>query len=78
MGIELRQLPGGRRQGELGHPRGGGRQVVTVMADFTVFKSDADCIRFRSRVLLQNSRYADNAFIKEAIADHDSTRWPRA
>ena len=25
VGIELRQLPGGRRQGELGHPRGGGR-----------------------------------------------------
>ena len=44
------------------------------MADFTVFKSDADCIRFRSRVLLQNSRYADNAFIKEAIADHDSDK----
>lgn len=51
-----------------------GGQVVTVMADFTVFKSDADCIRFRSRVLLQNSRYADNAFIKEAIADHDSDK----
>lgn len=49
-------------------------QAVTVMADFTVFKSDADCIRFRSRVLLQNSRYADNAFIKEAIADHDSDK----
>ena len=44
------------------------------MADFTVFKSDADCIRSRSRVLLQNSRYADNAFIKEAIADHDSDK----
>ncbi|RDB79164.1 hydrolase Nlp/P60 [Eggerthella lenta] len=51
-----------------------GGQVVTVMADFTVFKSDADCIRFRSRVFLQNSRYADNAFIKEAIADHDSDK----
>lgn len=49
-------------------------QAVTVMADFTVFKSDADCIRFRSRVLLQNSRYADNALIKEAIADHDSDK----
>ena len=48
-----------------------GGQVVTVMADFTVFKGDADCIRFRSRVLLQNSRYADNALIKEAIADRD-------
>lgn len=55
------------------HEEAGG-QAVTVMADFTVFKSDADCIRFRSRVLLQNSRYADNAFIKEAIADHDSDK----
>ena len=44
------------------------------MADFTVFKGDADCIRFRSRVLLQNSRYADNALIKEAIADRDSDK----
>lgn len=51
-----------------------GGQVVTVMADFTVFKGDADCIRFRSRVLLQNSRYADNALIKEAIADCDSDK----
>ena len=51
-----------------------GGQVVTVMADFTVFKGDADCIRFRSRVLLQNSRYADNALIKEAIADRDSDK----
>ena len=49
-------------------------QAVTVMADFTVFQSDADCIRFRSRVLLQNSRYADNALIKEAIADRDSDK----
>lgn len=51
-----------------------GGQVVTVMADFTIFKGDADCIRFRSRVLLQNSRYADNALIKEAIADRDSDK----
>ena len=51
-----------------------GGQVVTVMADFTVFKGDADCIRFRSRVFLQNSRYADNALIKEAIADRDSDK----
>ena len=51
---------------------GGGK--VTVMADFTVFKSAADCITFRSRVLLQNSRYADNAIIKEAIAKHDSDK----
>lgn len=55
------------------HEEAGG-QVVTVMADFTVFKGDAGCIRFRSRVLLQNSRYADNALIKEAIADRDSDK----
>ena len=53
-------------------------QAVTVMADFTVFQSDADCIRFRSRVLLQNSRYADNALIKEPSPTAIRTRWPRA
>lgn len=55
------------------HEEAGG-QTVTVMADFTVFKSAGDCIRFRSRVLLQNSRYAGNALIKEAIASHDSDK----
>lgn len=47
---------------------------VTIMADFTSFKSHKDCIVFRSRVLLQNSRYANNALIKEAIANHDSDK----
>ena len=51
-----------------------GGQTVTVMADFTVFESAGDCIRFRSRVLLQNSRYAGNALIKEAMASHDSDK----
>ena len=51
-----------------------GGQAVTVMADFTVFKGDADCIRFRSRVLLQSARYAGNALIREAIANHDSDK----
>lgn len=51
-----------------------GGQTVSVMADFTRFKSFRDCIVFRSRVLLQNARYAGNALIKEAIADHDSDK----
>lgn len=49
-------------------------QTVTIMADFTSFKSHRDCIVFRSRVLLQNSRYADNGLIKEAIATCDSDK----
>ena len=51
-----------------------GGQTVSVMADFTRFKSFRDCIVFRSRVLLQNARYAGNALIKEAIANHDSDK----
>lgn len=49
-----------------------GSQVVTVMANFTSSKSTRDCIVFRSRVLLQNSRYADNSLIRQAISEHDS------
>ena len=49
-------------------------QSVTIMADFTTFKSMKDCIFFRSRVLLANSRYADNALIKQAIAEHSSDK----
>ena len=51
-----------------------GGQMVTVMADFTVFKSPTGCIRFRSRVLLANSRYADNPLIRKAIKEHDSDK----
>ena len=47
-------------------------QSVTVMAEFTSFTSYEDCIAFRSRVLLQSSRYAGNALIQQAIAEHDS------
>jgi peptidoglycan DL-endopeptidase CwlO len=46
--------------------------TVTITAYFTVFKSDVDCIRFRSRVFLQSSTYAGNAKIQEAISQHDS------
>lgn len=49
-------------------------QTVTIMADFTSFKSFEDCIVFRSRVLLANGRYAGNALIQEAIANHDSDK----
>ena len=47
-------------------------QHVTITAAFTKFASYEDCIRFRSRVLLQYSRYADNALIKQAIAERSS------
>lgn len=49
-------------------------QIVTIMADFTSFKSMRDCIAFRSRILLQNSRYADNELIRQAISEHDSDK----
>jgi hypothetical protein len=49
-----------------------GGQTVTIIANFTSFKSYEDCIVFRSRVLLANSRYADNPLIRRAIAEHDS------
>lgn len=47
---------------------------VTITAYFTVFKSDVDCIRFRSRVFLKQSHFANNASIREAIANHDSDK----
>ena len=49
-----------------------GGEYVTIMADFTSFNSYRDCIVFRSRVLLQNERYAGNELIQRAIAEHDS------
>ena len=51
-----------------------GGETVTIMADFTKFKSYRDCIVFRSRVLLANERYAGNALIQEAIATHSSDK----
>lgn len=51
-----------------------GGEQVTVTADFISFVGDAECIRFRSRVFLQASRYADNALIREAVANHDSDK----
>lgn len=49
-------------------------QVVGIMADFTVFKGHRECIVFRSRVLLANSRYARNALIRQAIAEKSSDK----
>lgn len=51
-----------------------GGQVVGIMADFTVFKGHRECIVFRSRVLLANSRYAGNALIQQAIAEKSSDK----
>lgn len=45
---------------------------TTITAYFTVFKSDVDCIKFRSRVFLQAGTYANNATIREAMEKHDS------
>lgn len=44
------------------------------MADFTVFKGHRECIVFRSRVLLANSRYAGNSLIQQAIAEKSSDK----
>lgn len=49
-------------------------QNVTITAYFTVFKSDVDCIKFRSRVFLQQSHFKNQPAIKEAIANHDSDK----
>lgn len=47
---------------------------VVITAYFTVFKSDVDCVRFRSRVFLQQPHFANNMSIREAIANHDSDK----
>lgn len=51
-----------------------GGETVGIMADFTVFKGHRECVVFRSRVLLANSRYADNALIREAVEACDSDK----
>jgi cell wall-associated NlpC family hydrolase len=45
---------------------------ATIMASFTKFTSFEACIQFRSRVLLQSSRYANNALIQQAISTRSS------
>lgn len=49
-------------------------QRVTITAYFTVFKSDVDCVKFRSRVFLQQSHFKNQPAIQEAIANHDSDK----
>lgn len=49
-----------------------GGASVTIAAAFTRFRSAEDCIRFRSRVLLQAANYRDNAKIRQAVAARDS------
>lgn len=51
-----------------------GGQVVGIMAAFTVFKGHRECIEFRSRVLLANSRYSGNPLIQQAMAEKDSDK----
>ena len=48
--------------------------TVVITDYFAVFKSDVDCIRFRSRVFLSAPHYANNPLIKEAIAKGDSKK----
>ena len=78
MGLVLPRLPGGRGQGSWATNEEYGGQVVGIMADFTVFRGHRECIVFRSRVLLANSRYAGNPLIRQAIAEKLPTRWQRA
>lgn len=47
---------------------------VTVTDSFTVFKSDSDCIKFRSRVFLASSTYSGNALIREAVSERSSDK----
>lgn len=49
-----------------------GGASVTVVDAFTRFRSYEDCIRFRSRVLLQAGRYSGNEKIRRAIEGRDS------
>ena len=47
---------------------------VTITDSFTVFKSDADSIKFRSRVFLASSTYSGNALIREAVSERSSDK----
>lgn len=47
---------------------------VTITDSFTVFRSDADCIQFRSRVFLASSTYSGNALIREAVLERSSDK----
>lgn len=62
----------GKSSWQTGEEYGG--QHVTITAYFTVFKSDVDCIKFRSRVFLQQPHFKNQPYIVEAIANHDSDK----
>ena len=47
---------------------------VTITDSFTVFRSDADCIKFRSRVFLASATYSGNALIREAVSERSSDK----
>lgn len=49
-------------------------QIMTITAYFTVFKGDVECIRFRSRVFLQQAGFRNNALIREAISSKNSDK----
>ena len=49
-------------------------ETTQVTASFIKFRSDVDCIVFRSRVFLQSSRYRENELIKQAIAGRSSDK----
>ncbi len=62
------RVPRSRGQELLGDERGGRRPRRRRHGGLHVFKSHRDCIVFRSRVLLSDPPYSDNALIREAIA----------
>ncbi len=62
----------GHSSWQTGEEHGG--EHVTITAEFTSFKSHKDCIVFRSRIFLQNSRYSENPLIQEAMATHSSDK----
>lgn len=49
-------------------------QTTQIKDRFISFRSDVDCIVFRSRVFLQASHYRENELIKQAIAEHSSDK----
>lgn len=63
----------GKASWATGEEAAGGSHYTTA-AQFIVFKGDAECIGFRSRVFLQAGRYANNPLIREAMANHDSDK----
>ena len=53
-------------------------ELIHTNARFAVFEGDRECIRFRSKELLQRPNYRDNELMKEAIATHSSDKMAEA